>query len=144
MGRAQRNPSTNGDGCDGFRLSPLPIYNGYNGVGGKGIDNWLTNWLLNMANYQHYRLKGDCYFSTVALAKRRSRLLIENIQGLRTAFREVKAAHPFAIEAVMILPDYLHCIWTLPEGNDDFPTRWRQIKAAFSRQLPKAERRSKS
>ena len=48
------------------------------------------------------------------------------------------------MEAVVILPDYLHCIWTLPEGNDNFPTCWRQIKAAFSRQLPKAERRSKS
>ena len=77
-------------------------------------------------------------------AERRRRLLTENIRGLRTAFREVKAAHPFTMEAVVILPDHLHCIWTLPEGDDDFSTRWRQIKAAFSRQLPNTERRSKS
>lgn len=44
----------------------------------------------------------------------------------------------------MILPDHLHCIWMLPEGGDDFSTRWRQIKAAFSRQTPRNERRSKS
>ena len=44
----------------------------------------------------------------------------------------------------MILPDHLHCIWTLPGGDDDFSTRWRQIKAAFSRQQPRTERRSKS
>jgi hypothetical protein len=45
----------------------------------------------------------------VALAERRSRLLTENIQGLRTAFREVKQAHPFKMEAIVILPDHLHC-----------------------------------
>ncbi len=97
-----------------------------------------------MANYRRYRLQGGCYFFTVTLADRQGRLLTENIQGLRSAFREVKRAHPFTMEAVVILPDHLHCIWTLPQGDDDFSTRWRQIKAAFSRQLPKTERRSKS
>jgi putative transposase len=97
-----------------------------------------------MTNYRRYRLKGGCYFFTVALAERRSRLLTENIQGLRAAFREVKQAHPFTMEAIVILPDHLHCIWMLSEGDDDFSTRWRQIKAAFSRQLPKTERRSQS
>jgi putative transposase len=97
-----------------------------------------------MTNYRRYRLEGGCYFFTVALAERRSRLLIENIQGLRIAFRAVKQAHLFTMEAVVILPDHLHCIWTLPLGDHDFSTRWRQIKAAFSRQLPKIERRSKS
>ena len=97
-----------------------------------------------MTNYRRYRLKGGCYFFTVALAERRSRLLTENIQGLRTAFREVKQAHLFKMEAIVILPDHLHCIWTLSEGDDDFSTRWRQVKAAFSRQLPKTERRSQS
>ena len=97
-----------------------------------------------MTAYRRYRLKGGCYFFTVALAERRSRLLTEYIQGLRAAFREVTQAHPFTMEAVVILPDHLHCIWTLPAGDDDFSTRWRQIKAAFSRQLPNTERRSKS
>jgi len=97
-----------------------------------------------MTAYWRYRLKGGCYFFTAALAERRSRLLTENIQALRTAFHEVKQAHSFKIEAVVILPDHLHCIWTLPEGDDDFSTRWRQIKAAFSRRLPKTEHRSKS
>jgi putative transposase len=60
-----------------------------------------------MTNYRRYRLKGGCYFFTVALAERRSRLLTENIQALRTAFREVKQAHPFKMEAIVILPDHL-------------------------------------
>ena len=63
---------------------------------------------------------------------------------LRAAFREVKQAHPFNMKAVVILPDYLHFIWTLPEDDDDFSTRWQQIKAAFSRQLPDTERCSQS
>ena len=97
-----------------------------------------------MTNYRRLRLKGGCYFFTLALAERRSRLLTENIQILRTAFREVKDAHPFSLEAVVILPDHLHCIWRLPFDDDDFSNRWRQIKAAFSRRLPKTERRNKS
>ncbi len=71
-------------------------------------------------------------------------MLIEHIEELRAAFREVKRTHPFTMDAVVILPEQLRCIWTLPEGDDDFSTRWRQIKAAFSRQLPNTERRSQS
>lgn len=96
-----------------------------------------------MTNYRRYRLKGGCYFFTVALAEHPSRLLTDNIQGLRTAFREVKAAHPFTMEAVVILPHHMHCIWILP-NDDDFSTRWRQIKAVFSGQLPSTESRSRS
>ena len=97
-----------------------------------------------MTKYRRYRLKGGCYFFTVAIAERSGSLLTDNIDELRGAFRKVKKAHPFTMEAVVILPDHLHCIWTLPDGDDDFSTRWRQIKAAFSRQLPRTERRSDS
>ncbi|MGH8720350.1 MAG: REP-associated tyrosine transposase [Burkholderiales bacterium] len=97
-----------------------------------------------MTAYRRYRLKGGCYFFTVALAERGGSLLTENIARLRAAFRDVRQAHPFTMEAVVILPDHLHCIWTLPEGDDDFSTRWRQVKAVFSRQIPSTERRSQS
>lgn len=46
----------------------------------------------------------------------------------------------FHIDAIMVLPDHLHAIWTLPEGGADFAMRWMLIKAAFSRGLPKGER----
>jgi putative transposase len=97
-----------------------------------------------MTDYRRYRLKGGCYFFTVALADRRTALLTANMHTLRAAFREVKRAHPFALEAVVILPDHLHCVWRLPPGDDDFSTRWRLIKAAFSRGLANAEPRSPS
>lgn len=50
-------------------------------------------------------------------------------QALRDAFRAERARRPFAVDAIVLLPDHLHAIWTLPEGDADFPTRWRRIKA---------------
>ncbi len=94
-----------------------------------------------MANYRRYRLKGGCYSFTVALAERGGSLLAENIGGLRVAF-DLRRPHPFAMGAVVILPDHFHCMRRLPERDDEFSTRWRQIKAAFSRGLPQTERRS--
>ena len=56
----------------------------------------------------------------------------ENINRLRAAFRSVKMSHPFEIEAIVILPDHLHCVWQLPQNDDDFSTRWRLVKFQFS------------
>lgn len=97
-----------------------------------------------MVNYRRYRIKGGTYFFTVNLVERKRCLLTEHIDLLRDAFRRVKNEHPFQMDVVVILPDHLHTIWTLPEGDDDFSLRWRQIKAAFSRQIETGERLSKS
>ena len=51
---------------------------------------------------------------------------------LRNALRHVMRRHPFKIDAFVLLPDHLHCIWTLPQGDDDFSTRWRLVKSYFS------------
>jgi putative transposase len=97
-----------------------------------------------MTNYRRYKLEGGVYFFTVNIAERRKTLLTDRIQVLREAFRQVKENHPFTMDAVVVLPDHLHAIWTLPEGDDDFSLRWRQIKSAFSRALEKGEPLSKS
>ena len=57
----------------------------------------------------------------------------DNVALLREAFRKVMEQHPFQIDAAVILPDHLHCLWTLPPGDADFSTRWRLIKSYFSR-----------
>ncbi len=57
----------------------------------------------------------------------------ENISRLKTAFRHVKQKRPFEIDGIVVLPDHVHCIWRLPEEDDDFATRWRLIKHFFSR-----------
>ncbi len=71
-------------------------------------------------------------------------LLIDHIDLLRQAFRYVRRRHLFDIQAVVVLPDHMHAIWTLPEGDADFALRWRLIKSVFSRGLPAGERISAS
>ena len=92
-----------------------------------------------MTSYRRHFVPGGSYFFTVNLAKRRLRLLTEYIDALRTAFRYARIRHPFAIDAIVILPDHLHSIWTLPDGDRNFPLRWRLIKASFSRSLSPGE-----
>jgi len=97
-----------------------------------------------MANYRRHFIAGGRYFFRVNLADRRLRLLVDHIDALRAAFYYARARHPFAIDAIVVLPDHLHAIWTLPEGDHDFPLRWRLIKASFSRSLPSGEPLSQS
>jgi putative transposase len=97
-----------------------------------------------MTDYRRYRLVGGTYFFTVNLADRNRTLLVDHIDTLREAFKDVKEAHPFEIDAIVIMPEHLHTIWTLPDGDHDFSQRWRQIKSAFSREIEKDEPISKS
>jgi putative transposase len=94
--------------------------------------------------YRRADVTGGTYFFTVNLAERKRALLVDHIDILRTMMHKVKAMHPFPIDAMVVLPDHLHALWTLPVGDDDYPIRWMLIKAGFSRQLPKTERRSHS
>jgi len=97
-----------------------------------------------MTNYRRNFVPAGSYFFTVNLAERNSRLLTDNIEELRAAFRYARARHSFTIDAIVVLPDHLHAIWTLPEGDADFAMRWRIIKAVFSRSLPAREQISQS
>jgi putative transposase len=98
-----------------------------------------------MRTYQRLRLDGACYFFTVNLAEREgNKLLIEHIDALRAAFYQTRRDHPFSINAIVILPEHLHCIWQLPDADSDYSTRWRLIKSRFSMALPKTEHISNS
>ncbi|TKR30354.1 transposase [Luteimonas gilva] len=98
-----------------------------------------------MRTYLRARIAGGCYFFTVNLAERKGNtLLIDRVSALRAAFIATIRERPFAMPAIVVLPDHLHCLWGLPPGDDDFPTRWRLIKSRFSRRIEGAERRSES
>src|SRR5437868_5982627 len=88
-----------------------------------------------MVQYRRSRVPGGSYFFTVTLADRRSQMLVEHVALLRECFRTARARAPFRTDAVVILPDHLHAIWTLPPGDHDYAGRWRSIKAAFTRGL---------
>jgi REP-associated tyrosine transposase len=90
-------------------------------------------------NYRRSRLAGGTYFFTVVTANRTP--IFENptaVQRLRTTFRSVMLRHPFNIDAIVIMPDHLHCIWTLPDNDSDYSTRWRLIKTGVTKSFSSA------
>ncbi|NHI00795.1 transposase [Oceanimonas sp. MB9] len=94
--------------------------------------------------YRRMWRQGGTFFFTVTLADRRRALLTEHITLLREAFRQVKRRHPFELDAIVVLPEHLHALMTLPEGDTDYAKRWHLIKSGFSRRLPTTEWRSDS
>jgi putative transposase len=95
-----------------------------------------------MPDYRRNRVPGGIFFFTVNLLDRHSDLLVTHVDALRAAVRKAQSRSPFHIDAWVVLPDHMHCLWTLPEGDADFPVRWWVIKTMFSKSLPPGERRS--
>ncbi len=91
-----------------------------------------------MVNYRRNYVPGGTYFFTVVLRDRSLRLLTEHADKLRDSFMAVKRRQSFHMNAIVILPEHLHAIWTLPDGDADYPGRWKAIKSAFTRAVVKA------
>ncbi|MCB1961223.1 MAG: transposase [Rhodocyclaceae bacterium] len=97
-----------------------------------------------MPDYRRAWHPGGTWFFTVnTLERHGNNLLTRHADLLREVVREVRRHHPFAIHGWVVLPDHMHCIIELPPGDTNFATRWRLIKAGFSKKLPATERRSK-
>nr|VFJ49003.1 MAG: putative transposase [Candidatus Kentron sp. FM]VFJ49370.1 MAG: putative transposase [Candidatus Kentron sp. FM]VFK08273.1 MAG: putative transposase [Candidatus Kentron sp. FM] len=88
-----------------------------------------------MSYYRRARAPGGCYFFTVVTWNRRP-LLVQHMDRLREAFRAVRKRRPFEIDAIVVLPDHLHAIWRLPQGDANYSTRWKRIKQEFSKDIP--------
>jgi putative transposase len=88
-----------------------------------------------MVRYRRNFVPGGAFFFTVALDDRRSSALVDHVVSLRAAFRRTRSERPFSINAVVILPEHLHAIMTLPPGDSDFSGRWRRIKGLFTRSV---------
>lgn len=91
-----------------------------------------------MSAYLRPRLPGAVVFFSVALADRGSDLLVREISRLRQAVAATRAERHFAIEAWVVLPDHLHAVWRIPEGDADYSVRWGAIKARFSMEVRRA------
>ncbi len=85
---------------------------------------------------------GASFFFSAHLLDSRSHLLVEQAQALRLAFRVAQQARPFRIDAMVVLPDHLHGVWTLPEGDEAGGQRWAQVQAIFDRHLPALQPRA--
>jgi putative transposase len=91
-----------------------------------------------MVNYRRVLLPNGSFFFTVNLRNRRSTYLTDHVDLLRDSFSEVREKYPFAIDAIVILPEHLYTIWTLPQHDTNYPTRWRLLKSLFTRKLIKS------
>ena len=95
-----------------------------------------------MPHYRRALVPAASWFFTVNLLERRGNdLLVRHVDVLRTAVRRVHQLHPFTINAWVVLPEHMHCVWTLPPDDSDYSLRWRLIKTFFCRALPADEYR---
>jgi putative transposase len=88
-----------------------------------------------MVRYRRNLVPGGTFFFTVTLTDRRSSALVDHIDQLRAALRTIQDRKPFTVDAIVVMPDHLHAILSLPENDADFPGRWKAIKAAFTRNI---------
>jgi len=88
-----------------------------------------------MPNFRRKKFSGGYYFFTV-VTYQRQRFLTNEIarDRLRNAWQHVCSERPFKTTALCLMPDHLHCIWKLPDGDSDYSTRWSLIKSGFTRQ----------
>lgn len=86
-----------------------------------------------MPNYRRSFIPGGTYFFTVVTHHRRPILTRDNARDiLHEAWLNVQNRLPFTMEAVCLLPDHIHTIWTLPPHDEDYSMRWREIKRLFT------------
>ena len=86
-----------------------------------------------MPTYRRNYAPGGTYFFTVVTHGREPFLTTPLARKcLHGAFAEEGVIRPFDIVAILLLPDHLHTIWTLPDGDDDYSTRWKRIKGGFT------------
>ena len=91
-----------------------------------------------MVDYRRSRVAGGTFFFTVNLRDRRKTLLVEHADALRQIVRDVKMDFPFVIDAMVVLPDHWHAVWTLPPDDAAYTRRLRLIKARFTKHLLRA------
>lgn len=86
--------------------------------------------------------EGTYFFTVNCLERKNNDLLVRHIEDLKQGIAKVKRTHPFIIHGWVVLPDHMHCVIELPQGDNDFAIRWRLIKLLFSRGIVDTEYRS--
>jgi putative transposase len=85
-----------------------------------------------MVRFRRNFVAGGAFFFTVMLADRTSKALTDHVGALRWAFRDTRLSRPFTVDAVVVLPEHLHIVMTLPEADADYSSRLSLIKRRFT------------
>jgi putative transposase len=125
-------------GNDGLPGMGEPSDTGNDGLPGTDNPSYGCGTFWGMADYRRWRVAGGTYFFTL-VTEGRARFLCDEParRCLREAIRVVRRKRPFRIDAIVLLPDHLHAVWSLPEGESDYSTRWQLIKRRFTREYLK-------
>ncbi len=87
-----------------------------------------------MPEYRRSFLPGGTFFFTIVTYHRKSILTSQKAREiLHSAMEDVNRRYPFSMDAICLLPDHIHCIWTLPEGDTNYSIRWGEIKKQFTK-----------
>ena len=137
MGEAKRNPPFHG------RCIPRPTVGFISLHLINGGFHFIAPTLHEekMSRFRRNYVKGGSYFFTVVTYGRQKLLNGEGVDILRQSFHEVIEQKPFRIDAIVVLPDHLHCIWQLPPEDDDYSTRWKKIKTYFTKEYKRRQSR---
>ncbi len=92
-----------------------------------------------MPNYRRLYISGACYFFTLVTHQRTPILNKHALPHLKASLLSASMRMPFRIPAIVVLPDHLHCLWSLPSGDVDYSRRWQFIKASFTRRIKRAD-----
>lgn len=102
----------------------------------SAVEHIATLSTFEIMRYRRRRRAGATWFFTVVTYRRQPVLCqAEVLAILRSVLREKRQRRPFRIPAMVVLPDHLHCLWTLPADDSDFPLRWRRIKGETARRV---------
>lgn len=94
-----------------------------------------------MSDYRRLYISRGCYFFTLATHQRTPVFNDHSLPHLKAALLSATMRMPFRIPAIVVLPDHLHCLWSLPTGDADFSRRWQFIKASFTRRLKRIDKK---
>ena len=87
-----------------------------------------------MPRFRRAFIEGGSYFFTVVTFNRMPILTTEESRAiLRAAWLDVNGRFPFETVAVCLLPEHLHRIGSLPEGDAEHSMRWKEIKRLFTK-----------
>ncbi|WP_133512989.1 REP-associated tyrosine transposase [Candidatus Thiosymbion oneisti] len=80
-----------------------------------------------------YQPGGTVFFTLVTEGRAPILTTSDGRRILRSVMSACRERWPFKIPATVLLPDHLHTIWTLPDGDSDYSTRWAWLKKEFTK-----------
>jgi putative transposase len=89
-----------------------------------------------MPNYRRAHVPGGTFFFTLK-TERNAPIFHDSsaVELLGSILRVANERWPVVTNAMVLLPDHLHALWSMPSGDDRYSLRWAWIKKEFTKQF---------